>query len=488
MADGGEPAARADPSVTERIRRADLWEAGADERERLADERERLADEREALADQRDAMADRQERALDHREADARRGCGPAVDDADVATERAATRAALHRAEAAVRRAEAELLRARQAAARVEARAARRTAGVLRAVAADDTGASDDPQELAWLAERRDFVAAERDRSADHRDRLADQRDRDADERERTADAWERESLERDRRLTGRRSPDRTPADEVRARRRAQDGRNREIASSRRHAAARDRGRAAEEWGPQPYGPLLTAGFATLIQRLFAAEHLPTLLPSLLDFAVDAVSGCDRASAWLYRDRLPGWHVATDAAAAELDAVQSDTGAGPILDAMRDGDPVNVHHLDESTRWPELAAAARRRGVCNALCYPLADQQSGDAAPLGSLHLYGPGPHAFGTGEQHAGQVVAALLGAALAAARRHAELGLREAALHRSLSTRDVIGQAKGILMERQRLPAGEAFDVLRQASQQLNRKLVDVAGYLARTGQLPG
>jgi AmiR/NasT family two-component response regulator len=69
----------------------------------------------------------------------------------------------------------------------------------------------------------------------------------------------------------------------------------------------------------------------------------------------------------------------------------------------------------------------------------------------------------------------------------RRDEVDRREAALHRGLSTRDVIGQAKGILMERQRLSAGEAFDLLRRASQRLNRKLADVAQRLAETGELP-
>ncbi|WP_433261672.1 ANTAR domain-containing protein [Micromonospora vinacea] len=50
----------------------------------------------------------------------------------------------------------------------------------------------------------------------------------------------------------------------------------------------------------------------------------------------------------------------------------------------------------------------------------------------------------------------------------------------------RDVIGQAKGILMERHKLTADEAFAVLARASQNTNRKLVDVARYLTTTGQL--
>jgi AmiR/NasT family two-component response regulator len=69
----------------------------------------------------------------------------------------------------------------------------------------------------------------------------------------------------------------------------------------------------------------------------------------------------------------------------------------------------------------------------------------------------------------------------------RRDKVDRREAALHRGRSTRDVIGQAKGILMERQHLSAGDAFDLLRRVSQQLNRKLTDIAQHLAETGEIP-
>jgi AmiR/NasT family two-component response regulator len=59
---------------------------------------------------------------------------------------------------------------------------------------------------------------------------------------------------------------------------------------------------------------------------------------------------------------------------------------------------------------------------------------------------------------------------------------GLQEAVL-----TRDVIGQAKGILMERHKITAEEAFERLRSASQHQNRKLRDIAEELATTGSIP-
>ena len=53
----------------------------------------------------------------------------------------------------------------------------------------------------------------------------------------------------------------------------------------------------------------------------------------------------------------------------------------------------------------------------------------------------------------------------------------LRESQLQEALKSRDVIGQAKGVLMERRGLDSDEAFDVLRRTSQDLNVKLRDVA-----------
>jgi AmiR/NasT family two-component response regulator len=58
---------------------------------------------------------------------------------------------------------------------------------------------------------------------------------------------------------------------------------------------------------------------------------------------------------------------------------------------------------------------------------------------------------------------------------------------LERALASRDTIGQAKGILMERLRITADEAFEKLRLASQHTNRKLSSLAEQLAATGEWP-
>src|SRR5215211_5607416 len=367
--------------LEQRMRRADLWEAGADQRERLADERERLADEREALADERDALADRHEQALDRRDADRRDADrlahASSIGDVD---EVAQAGAALHRAEAAVRRAEAELVQARPAAARAGASAARRAAASERTAAAKRVEETIDADERAWLADRRDFVAAERDNQADQRDKMADQRDEAAGSRERLADDRERALLERERRIEQRRSAGHRasatrPPDSVQPRIhadvRAHGERQRERAAASRWAAAQDRARAAAVWGPQAYGPMLMASFAQLARQLFGTDELGDVLPQVLKFTVDGVAGCDWASITLCRHERIVDEVASDPVAAELDEIQFATGIGPGPEAMHSENPVYVPDLVESPRWPVLAETAAQLGVSSALCHGL---------------------------------------------------------------------------------------------------------------------
>ena len=76
--------------------------------------------------------------------------------------------------------------------------------------------------------------------------------------------------------------------------------------------------------------------------------------------------------------------------------------------------------------------------------------------------------------------------GIALAAAEARTEAH-RVEHLEQALSSRELIGQAQGILMERERITANQAFDVLRRGSQHLNVKLREVAQRVVDTGERP-
>jgi AmiR/NasT family two-component response regulator len=58
------------------------------------------------------------------------------------------------------------------------------------------------------------------------------------------------------------------------------------------------------------------------------------------------------------------------------------------------------------------------------------------------------------------------------------------KANLERALASRDLIGQAKGILMHARRVTADEAFALLVRRSQETNTKLIEVAEAVVATG----
>ncbi len=99
---------------------------------------------------------------------------------------------------------------------------------------------------------------------------------------------------------------------------------------------------------------------------------------------------------------------------------------------------------------------------------------------MGALNLYSRSADGFTVDDENTGLLFASHAAVALVGARH-------EDSLNVGLVGRDVIGQAKGILMERYHIDAQAAFAVLLRISQSSNRKLRDIAATLAATGAIP-
>ena len=158
-----------------------------------------------------------------------------------------------------------------------------------------------------------------------------------------------------------------------------------------------------------------------------------------------------------------------------LDVLQQESGTGPCVDCSRDQVTIRVDEIVTETRWFAYTEKAAALGVASMLCVPLYidDQQ------LGSVSLYATDRAAFTLADEYVARMLATQAALALAEARRTSQL-------RRALANRDIIGQAKGILMERHRITADQAFRMLSEQSQRVNRKLADVARTLAETGVL--
>jgi GAF domain-containing protein len=164
--------------------------------------------------------------------------------------------------------------------------------------------------------------------------------------------------------------------------------------------------------------------------------------------------------------------------ARRFDDLQQQTQQGPCLDAMYEQRTVRVDDLTTDPRWPELARRATAElGVARVLCFQLFVH----AGNLGALNLLARRPGAFTDESERIGLLFASHAAIAVADARDLNHITT-------ALDSRDVIGQAKGILMERLKITADQAFGVLSRLSQRSNVKLRDVARNLVETGEMPG
>lgn len=233
----------------------------------------------------------------------------------------------------------------------------------------------------------------------------------------------------------------------------------------------------------------LAASFAEISRALYSAHTVKETLHRIVSFSVGTIDGCSGAGiSFLQGDEIvtPVW---TEPKVLEVDTMQYTTGQGPCLDAIARGESFYAEDLLTDPRWPSFGPMAAEAGMRSLLSFCLFGE-----ATLGALNLYAGLPRAFGATDRAKGLIFATHAGVALAAARELEETTQALAIetkrlqnLHGALASRQVIGRAEGILMQRELITADEAFDLLRRASQHLNTKLRAVAQYVVDTGDVP-
>jgi GAF domain-containing protein len=211
-------------------------------------------------------------------------------------------------------------------------------------------------------------------------------------------------------------------------------------------------------------------------------EPLETTLQRVATLVCLSVDGCDLASVTL-EGTTARTAACTDEIALAIDEAQYRAGDGPCLHALRTGSEVEVPSMAEEQRWPEFAGRARAHGVQSSLALPLLRRGQG----RGSLNIYARRERAFTAEDREHAGMFAEQAAAAIANSEVYWRTYDLTQNLQAALENRDVIGQAKGILMARHAITADAAFDQLRRASQRRNVKLRDVADEVALTGEPP-
>ena len=196
----------------------------------------------------------------------------------------------------------------------------------------------------------------------------------------------------------------------------------------------------------------LTSAFATHLDPDATLGHITAA-------AVDLVEGIDYADVMLIEDGSYRSVASTADLVTDLDHAQMRLQQGPCLEAAVSDAIVRAPDLRQEQRWPAFAAAALEQGVHSVLSFQLYVHRTG----TGALNLLGKRPHRLDIQSEATLAMLATHAAITLIAARK-------EVQFESALASRDVIGQAKGILMERFKLDAGGAFALLTKLSQDAN------------------
>jgi GAF domain-containing protein len=239
---------------------------------------------------------------------------------------------------------------------------------------------------------------------------------------------------------------------------------------------------ASDQSSPRTSAAEALEQLGSLSLRTVSMEYL---LQTVADLTKAVMPGHTEASVTLVVKDHPTTVATTGQLALDLDEKQYERGHGPCLHAARTGELTEIADMRTDARWPDYLPRAVESGALSSLSVPLAIDD--DEQVTGAINIYAREPNAF----DEASRTAATRCGpyAAVAAGDLHAFQSARARAdnLQAALATRGVIDQAKGILMDRHKLTADQAFQVLAQMSMKTNRKLYAVADELVHTGDLP-
>ena len=218
--------------------------------------------------------------------------------------------------------------------------------------------------------------------------------------------------------------------------------------------------------------------------RMSLREHsMESLLQAVADLSKQVLPGDPEASVFMQDSHRRFTVASTGQLATDLDEVQYAEDQGPCLHAASTGELTEIPDTRTETRWADYMRRAADHGNLSSLSVPLVI----DDDVSGALNIYAREAHAFDDDARSAATRFGPY--AAVALGNMHEYQTAKDLArnLEVALDTRAVIDQAKGILMERHKLTADQAFQLLVDASSRTNTKLRAVADGLVHTGDLP-
>jgi transcriptional regulator with GAF, ATPase, and Fis domain len=200
---------------------------------------------------------------------------------------------------------------------------------------------------------------------------------------------------------------------------------------------------------------------------------LEDTLATITASVIEAVPGIDHASISITgKDGLIQTLAPTDMVAVRADELQYELGEGPCLKAVLEEPVVQVDDIASDLRWPQYGPrAAKQFGLGSQLAF----QFRADPHVRGGFNLYSEEAHQITMETRQLAALFANMAAVALGWTRQ-------EETLNDALVTRNLIGQAVGIVIERYKIDSDRAFSFLVRTSQTGNVKLRDVAAGIVK------
>jgi GAF domain-containing protein len=230
------------------------------------------------------------------------------------------------------------------------------------------------------------------------------------------------------------------------------------------------------------HGPLVDVAQALsdVARSLEAEPDVQRVVDGIVATVTETVPGAEQAGVSLREGRNLRTVAATGDLASRVNAIEHELDEGPCVQAVLEHRSYRIDDMSTDARWPRFAAAALGHGVRSMLGYRLFTT----GRTLGALDLYSSKVNAFDAESEVIGELFAAHAAIALIGSTQQAEW-------QTALNSRDTIGMAKGILMQRERLTDELAFTLLVSTSQMANIRIHDLAVWLVdetnSTARLP-
>jgi len=177
-----------------------------------------------------------------------------------------------------------------------------------------------------------------------------------------------------------------------------------------------------------------------------------------VELVVELIDSCDHVGITAFGPKGVQTVAASSEKSLQCEQLQYDLNEGPLLDTVRTHQTAISNDVALDRRWPTWGPGAAER--------------------YGVLNLYSDQPQAYNSEDLLTAEALAAHLAVAASNGRELDHRGV-------AIVNRTMIGQAEGVLMERYKVTAEQAFAMLREQSQRTNRKLARIAEELTSTGK---